>query len=41
MRIWYAIRKPIGVIVFTLAFWLLLGVIHAIPNVIANTITGI
>lgn len=36
MKIWYAIRKPIGVLLFTLAFWLVLGVIHGLPYLLTD-----
>ena len=41
MRLWHAIRRPIGYVLFTLAAYATLIVIHALPVVITNAILGI
>jgi hypothetical protein len=40
MKIWYAIRKPIGYLLFTALLYLVLIALHAIPAGIALLILG-
>lgn len=41
MRIWYAIRRPVGYILLTGLAWLALVIIHAIPYLLTDWILGL
>lgn len=41
MKIWYAIRRPLGVLLLTAVIYLTLIVLHAIPVLIAGAILGV
>jgi len=40
MRIWYAIRRPIGYVLFALLTYLALAVIHGLPYLFADLLLG-
>ena len=40
MRIWYAIRLPIGYLLITLVVWFALAVIHGLPFLFADLVLG-
>ena len=40
MRIWYAVRRPIGYVLFALLTYLALGVIHGLPYLFADLLLG-
>ena len=41
MKIWYAIRKPVGILVLTGVLYATLIVLHAIPVLLASAILGV
>lgn len=40
MRLWYAIRRPIGYVFLTLLAWFALAVIHGLPYLITDLLLG-
>lgn len=40
MKIWYAIRRPIGYVLMALLAWFALAVIHGLPYLFADFMTG-
>ena len=40
MRLWYAIRRPIGYVLLALISYLALAVIHGLPFLFADLLTG-
>jgi hypothetical protein len=40
MRLWYAVRRPVGYVLLALLCYLALGVMHAIPYLFADLMTG-
>ena len=41
MKIWYAIRRPIGYLLLTLLAWIALVVIHTLPYLLTDLILGL
>lgn len=41
MKIWYAIRRPLGILLLTGVIYLTLIVLHAIPVLLASAILGV
>lgn len=41
MKIWYAIRRPIGYVLFCTLAGLALILIHAIPELLTNWVLGL
>jgi hypothetical protein len=40
MKIWYAIRKPLGILIMAGVVFLVLLAIHAIPELLARLLLG-
>ena len=41
MKLWYAIRRPVGYLLFGLLAWFALGVIHGLPFLLTDLLLGL
>ena len=41
MKIWYAIRRPVGYVLFALLAYLALGLLHGIPFLLTDLLLGL
>ena len=41
MKLWYAIRRPIGYVLFALLSYLILAVLHGLPYLLTDLLLGL